>query len=1501
MTAKIHLGLPTLSCVLILLMVSTASAQVTWYVDDDAPNDPGPGGSLVSDPGENGSLMHPFDAIQEAVDVAANGDEILVADGTYIGDGNRGIDFGGKDLALHSENGALFCVMDCDEASRGFHFHGGETSAAVVEGFTIINGYLGQGGAIKCESSSSPTIRNCIMSDCYADYYGGGFFADGSDPICINCVIADNYADRNGGGVFCAESAATFVNCTIARNVAHDWGGGIHIEAASDVVFQNCIIAWNGANEGRNVSLGGEDNPSSLTLARGCVPGGNAAMHIVGDCTVVWEGGAFGEDPLFADDDSGDYHLLPASLCIDRGTNAAVSSLSDYDVDGALRVVDGDGDVESWNGVSASVDLGAYEYGVAAGPAICVTPVQLFFETDSLETAPADQVLSIQNCGDGTLNWQIVEACSWLSVDTNSGASTGEIDEVSVSVDTSGLGVGEYTCTLEILDSQAATAPRYVPVRFTVVSPVMCASPGTLRFAGEVDGPNPEALQLSISNCGVGTMQWEIVEECAWLSVTPSSGESTEEMDTVSVSVDTSGLVGGVHECTLEITAPGVANAPQTITVVLSLGETRFVPAEYATIQAAIDAANSGDSVVVADGTYFGTGNHDLDYGGKNIIVRSENGPEHCALSCERDGRGVYFHSGESTGAVFEGFKVVWGQNDRGGAIKCEGECSPTIINCILTSNYANYFGGGLWITDGPNVTMIDCIVSENTAYGCYGGGILCENAALNLVNCLIAENYTPYYGGGLYAAADANVTLTNCTVVRNEALEVGGGIYSYTGSSVTIVNSIIANNTAGNGVEGIVRGTVYVAYSCIPGGQTALLLGGGTRIWGDGNIEVDPGFVDVDDYRLVPGSPCVDAGTNTAGLALPANDLSGNPRLVDGDGNVESWSGGAVTVDVGAYELSEDDTAAICVSADDLTFEAAINEQNPLAQTVSIANCGLGTMNWQITETSPWFTVTPTSGESSGEADEVTVNVDIAGLSSGNYTHFIVVTAPNAVNSPIYVVVHLSVLRPEICALPESLQFVARQDEPNPSGQTISISNCGAGTLDWEIAEDCSWLSVSPASGESTGETDEATVSVDTTGLEPGVHQCTLEITEPDAENSPQEITVELVLNGTLHVPEQYATIQAAIDAALDTDVILIADGTYTGEGNRGIDLGGKELIVRSAGGAQSCVIDCESADRGFHFHCGESNAAVVEGLTILNGYSGEGGAIKCEASSDPMIRNCIMIACQSESNGGGLCALSSDPVCINCVIADNESGEYGGGFYCYRSAAGFSNCTIAGNSATDVGGGIAIQTSSDILIENSVIADNSAPEGPDVSLAGTTNPSDLAVSYSCVAGGEVAVRVLEGCTLNWGDGMIGDDPLFVDAPNGDYRLLSGSACIDAADNTAVPADTNDADGDGDVTERLPFDLDGMLRFADLQAVTDTGVADPPDYPYVVDMGAFEYQCTGDLDGDGAINLADLQLLLSGYGDTDATYAGGDLDGSGTVDLADLQLLLSAYGQTCP
>jgi hypothetical protein len=115
------------------------------------------------------------------------------------------------------------------------------------------------------------------------------------------------------------------------------------------------------------------------------------------------------------------------------------------------------------------------------------------------------------------------------------------------------------------------------------------------------------------------------------------------------------------------------------------------------------------------------------------------------------------------------------------------------------------------------------------------------------------------------------------------------------------------------------------------------------------------------------------------------------------------------------------------------------------------------------------------------------------------------------------------------------------------------------------------------------------------------------------------------------------YATIQDAIGACGNGDIIELTDGTFRGPGNRAISYQGKAITVRSqSGDPRVCIIDCEHAAQGFSFTGGLGPASVLEGVTITNGQASSGGAMYFSAAS-PTIRECVFFN-NSASTGGAI-----------------------------------------------------------------------------------------------------------------------------------------------------------------------------------------------------------------------------------------------------------------------
>jgi hypothetical protein len=253
---------------------------------------------------------------------------------------------------------------------------------------------------------------------------------------------------------------------------------------------------------------------------------------------------------------------------------------------------------------------------------------------------------------------------------------------------------------------------------------------------------------------------------------------------------------------------------------------------------------------------------------------------------------------------------------------------------------------------------------------------------------------------------------------------------------------------------------------------------------------------------------------------------------------------------------------------------------------------------------------------------------------------------------------------------------------------------------------------------------------------------------------------------------------------------------------------------------------------------------------------------------------------------------------------------------YYYYDCYPTLSNCTFTMNSAAN-GKALACDTFPLFPYPSTINATNCIfwNGGGEIWNA---DDSTITITCSCVQDADA-----NDATVYPGTGNIDDDPLFTD-PNGpddvagteddDLRVSSSSPCIDAGDNTGVPADTADLDNDGNTTERTPLDLDNHRRFVDDPATIDSGVPDPPYYNEVVDMGAYEFavdttcweaaECAGQSNGDatcdGNVNLADLFALKAHFGKcapwTDPACC-ADFTQDDCINLADLFALKAGFG----
>ncbi len=198
-----------LALLLVCTFATTPARAATYFVAPDGSGD--------------------YPTISAAVQASADGDVIDLGDGTFQGAGNRNIYYDGKEITIRSQSGdPSGCIIDCEGfGTFGFRFAFQNWRTSVLEGVTITGGHDDFGGGIQCEGGS-PTIRNCIIRDCWGEE-GGGLHVWGGEPLVQDCLFADNMATYGAGAAASVGFAETvvFERCTFIRNQAETEGGGV--------------------------------------------------------------------------------------------------------------------------------------------------------------------------------------------------------------------------------------------------------------------------------------------------------------------------------------------------------------------------------------------------------------------------------------------------------------------------------------------------------------------------------------------------------------------------------------------------------------------------------------------------------------------------------------------------------------------------------------------------------------------------------------------------------------------------------------------------------------------------------------------------------------------------------------------------------------------------------------------------------------------------------------------------------------------------------------------------------------------------------------------------------------------------------------------------------------------------------------------------------------------------------------------------------------------------
>lgn len=420
-----------------------------------------------------------------------------------------------------------------------------------------------------------------------------------------------------------------------------------------------------------------------------------------------------------------------------------------------------------------------------------------------------------------------------------------------------------------------------------------------------------------------------------------------------------------------------------------------------------------------------------------------------------------------------------------------------------------------------------------------------------------------------------------------------------------------------------------------------------------------------------------------------------------------------------------------------------------------------------------------------------------------------------------------------------------------------------------------------------------------------------------------------------TLRVPEDYPTIQGAIEQAEDLDEIVVSPGTY----QETIDFLGKAITLRSSDGPEVTVIESPSSNplvyisecwtytpvldgftlrdidnyattaiilcydtratienniiKDFHvwglgaivchkspalvtgniisdnyldgsmhgssggIHCLFCNPRITLNTIQDNAIFGNGGGIYCENAFamieyNQIIRNSpagifctnscghihTNVICESGNQGGIACNLNSSPsihanlishtdggsgiacymnsspfIANNMIFRNSNTGFDGGGIRCYRFSSPTISCNTVYTNSAPRGGGISSDDYSWPLISNSIFWGNSATEGPEIYIGNTSGASALTIAYCDVQGGQANVHLASNSYLDWGDGMIDVDPLFVDAAQDDLHLLYTSPCKDAGNSGVYNPPSLDFEGHSRYGQPVDLGADEFSR----------------------------------------------------------------------------------------
>ncbi|KQC08707.1 MAG: hypothetical protein APR54_00425 [Candidatus Cloacimonas sp. SDB] len=846
---------------------------------------------------------------------------------------------------------------------------------------------------------------------------------------------------------------------------------------------------------------------------------------------------------------------------------------------------------------------------------------------------------------------------------------------------------------------------------------------------------------------------------------------------------------------------------------------TLLVPEHFTEIQSALEAAVSGDTILVSPGIY----SENINFSGKNIylsslyyLYRDSTLIDSTIIDGSGLGPVVTFNSGEDSTAVLNGFTLQNGLAANGGGIYCEAT-SPVLSNLKVKENEASSRGGGIYCLNSEAI-ITACEIMNNSAF--IGAGAEFYNSDCQIINSTISENVAAIIGGGL-ESYNSRVAVYNTVISGNSSSDLdGGGIAGYNNSELTVVHSVIAQNSASYGGGIALHNTDFVLLNSIVSNNTnyGLYFENGSlavsysSFWQNSladfyncgpdigknvtvnanndscdvfyNIQLDPNFSDPfnADFSLQDISLCIGAGDT---LSFPLFDIINQARPAP-------WNS---KPDLGAYENG------LGIPVDSVPI---IAEYFPLADTLVINETD--SLNFYASAYDP-------NGREvfySWQLDSLQVATDSAYTFYTDYfsagRHRLDLTVTDSTDFTRADTTHTWI----IDVIDVDQEIVINYLEPAAGDTTIVESDNITFEFSGYDPDLNDLIYLWEIDSIEAGSDSAYTFNTDFTSS--GVY--VLELTVSDGFDSRNtlnyrwDITVENVT--TFHVPELVSTIQGAINVAVDGDTVLVHAGHYY----EILNFLGKKITVGSlffttndtSYIAQTTIDGSNQTNRSLvTFNNQEDSASVLTGFRLINGsgFNGTGGGIRCEAESSPRLQHLLITENSSYTGGGIYCSNSSNPEFINCIIRGNLAFEGGGLYANQNSSPVFINCLFHNNSGLSQGGAVKVSNAAPEFIHNTISA-NDCLEGAAFYLSGNAQPEVMnSIIWNNTAAEIVTADTLSGLNITYsiispgwsGEGNMEIDPLFIDPANGNFICSDYSYAIGSGTPAAgITFDFNNA-----------------------------------------------------------------------------------------------------------